>query len=91
MLLPSEDVVLDKLILAIRGAPFQLFTSVHEDTIVEIRDNNLYPMRLMWYEAVVFLALILSYTVVLLLLSQYSKRKSKTAGQFLEGGRRLNV
>ncbi|WP_328702765.1 MFS transporter [Alicyclobacillus suci] len=37
MLLPSEDVVLDKLILAVRGAPFQLFTPVHEDTIVEIR------------------------------------------------------
>uniref|UniRef100_UPI001A8D9BDE hypothetical protein n=1 Tax=Alicyclobacillus suci TaxID=2816080 RepID=UPI001A8D9BDE len=32
-----EDVVLDKLILAVRGAPFQLFTPVHEDTIVEIR------------------------------------------------------
>ena len=30
--------VLVKLILAIHGAPFQLFTSVHEDTIVEIRD-----------------------------------------------------
>lgn len=42
MLLPSEDVVLDKLILAIRGAPFQLFTTVHEDTIVEIRDKS-YP------------------------------------------------
>ncbi|MFD1676308.1 hypothetical protein, partial [Alicyclobacillus fodiniaquatilis] len=35
----SEDVVLDKLILAIRGAPFQLFTPVYEDTIVEIRDK----------------------------------------------------
>lgn len=38
-----------------------------------------------------FLGLILSYTVALLLLSQYSKQRSKTVGQFLDGGRRLSV
>ncbi|WP_054971307.1 sodium:solute symporter family protein [Alicyclobacillus ferrooxydans] len=38
-----------------------------------------------------FLGLILSYTLVLLLLSQHSKRKQQSAGQFLDGGRRFGV
>lgn len=38
-----------------------------------------------------FLGLIVCYTAVLLFLSQYSKRKSESAGQFLDGGRRLSV
>ena len=35
----ARDVVLDKLILAVQGAPFQLFRSVDTDKILEIRVN----------------------------------------------------
>ncbi len=38
-----------------------------------------------------FLALILGYTAVLLLLSHYAKSKARSAGQFLDGGRRFGV
>ena len=40
---------------------------------------------------VLFLGLILSYTLVLLLFSHFSQRKAKTVGQFLDGGKQFGV